>query len=207
MTRANSRSSAGRSRTPGTCGTHSRWPPVPGGRFVKRRVPSLTDCLDQPDTRAKPFPGPWWPCVVFSGRSVTTIFHTRPNCRRRAYADALRRLDAWLDGCELDNAALAAYLASCTTPAALPRAPRCRSPRRASARNWPGSPLPPASGRPGCSPGTGGPPPNRPAEHNHAPPSRRLGQRQHPPSTFLNRLIYCTAWFNGGRAPAPSLSR
>ena len=30
---------------------------------------------------------------------------------RRAYADALRRLDAWLDGRELDDVALAAYLA------------------------------------------------------------------------------------------------
>ena len=30
---------------------------------------------------------------------------------RRAYAGALRRLDAWLDGRELDDAALAAYLA------------------------------------------------------------------------------------------------
>ena len=39
---------------------------------------------------------------------------------------------------------------SCTTPGALPRAPRWRSPRRASARSWPGSPLPPARGRPGC---------------------------------------------------------
>ena len=33
-----------------------------------------------------------------------------PNTRR-AYAGALRRLDAWLDGRELDDAALAAYLA------------------------------------------------------------------------------------------------
>ena len=33
-----------------------------------------------------------------------------PNTRR-AYAGALRRLDAWLDGRELDDVALAAYLA------------------------------------------------------------------------------------------------
>ena len=33
-----------------------------------------------------------------------------PNTRR-AYAGALRRLDAWLDGGELDDVALAAYLA------------------------------------------------------------------------------------------------
>ena len=48
-----------------------------------------------------------------------------PNTRR-AYAGALRRLDAWLDGRELDDAALAAYLAesSCTTPAEPPRSPR-----------------------------------------------------------------------------------
>ena len=31
---------------------------------------------------------------------------------RRAYAGALRRLDRWLDGRRLDDAALAAYLAS-----------------------------------------------------------------------------------------------
>ena len=42
-----------------------------------------------------------------------------PNTRR-AYAGALRRLDAWLDGRELDDVALAAHL-GCTTPGALPR--------------------------------------------------------------------------------------
>ena len=46
-----------------------------------------------------------------------------------------------------------------TTPGALRRAPRSPSPRRASARSSPGSLLPPASGRPGCSPGTGEPRP------------------------------------------------
>ena len=42
---------------------------------------------------------------------------------------------------------------SCTTRAAPRRAPRWRSPRRASARSWPGSRFRPASGRPGCWPG------------------------------------------------------
>ena len=44
-------------------------------------------------------------------------------------------------------------------PGARPRPLRWQSPRRASARSWPVSPPPPASGRPGCWPGTGGPPP------------------------------------------------
>ena len=48
---------------------------------------------------------------------------------------------------------------SCTTADAPPRAPRWRSPRRASVRSSPGSRFQPASRRPGCWPGTGGPPP------------------------------------------------
>ena len=43
-------------------------------------------------------------------------------------------------------------------PAAPPRAPRWRSPRRASVRSWPANRVRPASGPPVCSPATGGPP-------------------------------------------------
>ena len=43
-------------------------------------------------------------------------------------------------------------------PARDPGVNAAKSPRRASARSWPGSPLPLASGQPRCSPGTGGPP-------------------------------------------------
>ena len=65
-----------------------------------------------------------------------------PNTRR-AYAGALQRLDAWLDGRELHDVTLAAYLAELHDAGrASPRAPRWRSPRRASARSWPGSGAP-----------------------------------------------------------------
>ena len=47
---------------------------------------------------------------------------------------------------------------SCTTPDALRRAPRWRSPRRASAQSSPVNLLPPASGPLGSWPATGGPP-------------------------------------------------
>ena len=72
-----------------------------------------------------------------------------PNTRR-AYAGALRRLDAGLDGRELDDVTLAAYLAE------LHDAGRASS---SASRSSPDSPLPPASGRHGYWPGTGGPPP------------------------------------------------
>ena len=44
------------------------------------------------------------------GRPTPTARRVSPNTRR-AYAGALRRLDAWLDGSELDDVAIAAYLA------------------------------------------------------------------------------------------------
>ena len=55
------------------------------------------------------------PAEAEIGRSTPTARRlveasVSPNTRR-AYAGALRRLDAWLDGRELDDAALAAYLA------------------------------------------------------------------------------------------------
>ena len=72
-----------------------------------------------------------------------------PNTRR-AYAGALRRLDAWLDGRPLHDVTLAAYLAElhdaglASSSASMAVAAACF--RRSS----PGSPLPPASGRPAC---------------------------------------------------------
>ena len=75
-----------------------------------------------------------------------------PNTRR-AYAGALRRLDAWLDGRPLHDVTLAAYLAELhdagpTAPAAPPRSLRRR---RFAARN--GSPAPrPESGVGATSP-------------------------------------------------------
>ena len=54
-------------------------------------------------------------CIAAIGRATATARRlveasVSPNTRR-AYAGALRRLDAWLDGRELDDVALAAYLA------------------------------------------------------------------------------------------------
>ena len=64
---------------------------------------------------------------------------------------------------------------SCTTPAGPPRAPRCRSPRRASAQSSQVNGARLASGRPGCSPATGGPPPIAAAARRarSAPPTSR----------------------------------
>ena len=87
------------------------------------------------------------------GRGLRQPEHT-PGLRRRA--PAARRLARRPAAPRCDAGRLPSP--SCTTPGALPRAPRWRSPRRASVRSSPGGPFPPASGRPGCSPGTGGPP-------------------------------------------------
>ena len=78
-----------------------------------------------------------------------------PNTRR-AYAGALRRLDAWLDGRQLDDASLAAYVAElhdagrAASSASMAVAAVCF---RAKLAGQPA--LPPASGRPECSPATG----------------------------------------------------
>ena len=81
-----------------------------------------------------------------------------PNTQR-AYAGALRRLDAWLDGRELDDAALGrlSRRAARRRPSLLERLDGGRRgvlPREARRAAL----LPPASGRPGCWPAIGGPP-------------------------------------------------
>ena len=101
-----------------------------------------------------------------------------PNTRR-AYAGALRRLDAWLAGRPLEDATLAAYVAelhdqgrapaSAATAVAggvLPGPPR----RRAQFR--------PGNGRPGFWPATGGPPPIAAAARRG-----RSGPQTSPPSS------------------------
>ena len=81
-----------------------------------------------------------------------------PNTRR-AYAGALRRLDVLARRPRARRRdPRGVPRRSCTTPGALPRAPRWRSPRRAFARSSPVSQPRPASEPPGCSPATGGPP-------------------------------------------------
>ena len=57
-----------------------------------------------------------------------------PNTRR-AYAGALRRLDAWLDGRPLHDVTLAAYLAELHDAGRASSSASMRSPRRASARS------------------------------------------------------------------------
>ena len=130
-------------------------PPRPFG------VSDLAAVLATPPAAAVPgaasSPTMWPPSGA--DRCGDHAFSVSPNTRR-AYAGALRRLDAWLDGRdrELDTRRWPPTSPSCTTRAAPPRAPRWRPPRRASARSSPSSPLPPASGRPGCSLATGGRP-------------------------------------------------
>ena len=80
-----------------------------------------------------------------------------PNTRR-AYAGARRRLDAWLDGREFDDASMAAYLAELhdagrsASSASMAVAAACFRAKLA------GQPAPRGERTAGCSPGTGGPP-------------------------------------------------
>ena len=61
---------------------------------------------------------------------------------RRAYAAALRRLDAWLDGQQLTDAALADYLGQLDTQGRAPSSATRLLPLPGSDPDWPGNPRP-----------------------------------------------------------------
>ena len=97
---------------------------------------------------------------------------------RRAYAGALRRLDAWLDGRPLEDATLAAYLAELHD---LGRAPASASTAVAAAcfrARLPMSRARPGNAPPGSSPATGGPPQTAAAGRRGG-----SGRRTWPPSS------------------------
>ena len=140
---------------------------------VRQRV----DCLVDPSELRERLRQARWP-IPHLQRAHDTGGRYAPEFQR---ADRPQHIvPLWGDSVEVDG--LACHAAwpptspSCTMPAAPLQAPRWRSPRRASGRSWPGKPYPPASGRPGYSPGTGGPP-----EIGAADRRGRSGSRTLPP--------------------------
>ena len=90
-----------------TCGRRSR--PLRASRSTKENtLPIIAINMNDSPARTDPEEAAIGRPTATARRLVEAS--VSPNTRR-AYAGALRRLDAWLDGRELDDAALAAYLA------------------------------------------------------------------------------------------------
>ena len=95
----------------------------------------MNQALENTD-KLMPHPAPVSAPVAVSDATLTLFQDSLSTNTRRAYASALRRLDAWLDGSPLTDGQLADYLGHLAPPTPL-------FPPRSFAPALPGKPRPP----------------------------------------------------------------